>query len=244
MPEPNPWGQPPEREPQKPRWLLWLGALLVLVILLILLSRAFPGGQDALTSPDLIQTVAVLALVSSSLLFVRQFKFKETVRNVLLWVGVGGVLLTGFAFQEELFALGRRLRAEIVPGYPTQTAANEMVISANDGGGFHVYGAVNSVPIRFLVDTGASSIVLSPADAKKLGLDLGTLTFNRPYETANGIGYGASAEVDELTVGHIHLSNVPVSINGAPMSSSLLGMTFLNRMKSFSITGRKLVLRY
>lgn len=242
MSDPNPWGQPPE--PQKPRWLLWLIALLVLVILLVLLSRAFPGGEDALTSPDLIQTVAVLALVSSSLLFVRQFKFKEIVRNILMWVGVGGVLLTGFAFQEELFALGRRLRAEIVPGYPTQTATNEIVISANEGGGFHVYGAINGVHIRFLVDTGASSIVLSPADAKKLGLDLNTLKFDRAYETANGIGYGASTTVDELTVGHIHLTNVPVSINGAPMSSSLLGMTFLNRMKSFSITGRKLVLRY
>lgn len=242
MSEPNPWGQPPE--PHKPRWLLWLGALLVLVLLLILLSRALPGGEDALTSPNLIQTVAVLALVSSSLLFVRQFKIKETVRNILLWVGVAGVLLIGFSFQEELFALGRRLRAELIPGYPTQTAANEMVITANEGGGFHVYGAVNGVPIRFLVDTGASSIVLSPADAKKLGIDLTALNFNRAYETANGIGYGASTIVDELTIGHIHLTRVPVSINGAPMSSSLLGMTFLNRMKSFSITGRKLVLRY
>lgn len=242
MSEPNPWGQSPE--PQKPRWLLWLGALLVLVVLLILLSRAFPGGEDALTSPDLIQTVAVLALVSSSLLFVRQFKLKETVRNILLWVGVAGILLIGFSFQEELFALGRRLRAELIPGYPTQTAANEIVISANDGGGFHVYGAVNGVPIRFLVDTGASSIVLSPADAKRLGIDLTTLTFNRAYETANGIGYGASTTVDELTVGHIRLTNMPVSINGAPMRNSLLGMTFLNRMKSFSITGRKLILRY
>jgi aspartyl protease family protein len=224
--------------------LLWLGALVAIVVLLIFLSRAFPGGENELTSPDLIRTVAVLALVSSSLLFVRQFKLKETVRNILMWIGVGGVLLIGFSFQEELFALGRRLRAELIPGYPTQTAANEMVISASEGGGFHVYGVVNGVPMRFLVDTGASSIVLSPADAKKLGLDLATLDFNRPYETANGIGYGASAEVDELTVGHIRLTHVPVSINGAPMSSSLLGMTFLNRMKSFSITGRKLVLRY
>jgi len=238
---PDPWGRPPE--PHKPRWLLWLGALLVLVILLILLSRAFPG-ENQLTSPDLIQTLAVLALVSSSLLFVRQFKIKETARNILMWVGVGGVLLIGFSFQEELFALGRRLRADLIPGTPVQTSANEMVISASEGGGFHVYGKVNGVPMRFLVDTGASSIVLSPADAKRLGLDLATLDFNRPYETANGIGYGASAEVDELTVGHIRLTHVPVSINGAPMRNSLLGMTFLNRMKSFSITGRKLVLRY
>lgn len=244
MSDPSPWAQRPQGGPHKPRWLLWLGVLLGLVILLVLLSRAFPGGENELTSPDLVRTVAVLALVSSSLLFVRQFKIRETIRNVLLWVGVAGVLLIGFSFQEELFALGRRLRAEIVPGYPTQTAANEMVVSASEGGGFHVYGAINGLPIRFLVDTGASSIVLSPADAKKLGLDLTALKFDRPYETANGIGYGASAQVEELTVGHIHLKDVPVSINGAPMSSSLLGMTFLNRMKSFSITGRKLVLHY
>jgi len=242
--DPNPWQKPPEHKASKLGLFIWLGALIAIVLLVFFLSRALPGGESVLRDPYLIQIVAVLALVSSSLLFVRQFKFKETVRNILIWVGVGGVLLIGFSFQEELFALGRRLRAEIIPGYPTQTAANEMVISASEGGGFHVYGAVNGVPIRFLVDTGASSIVLSPADAKKLGLDLATLNFNRPYETANGIGYGASAEVDELTVGHIRLTHVPVSINGAPMSSSLLGMTFLNRMKSFSITGRKLVLRY
>lgn len=242
MPDPSPWGRPPEHRPF--RLWLWLGALAALGLLLFVLSRLIPGNDGLLHDPYLIQTVGVLALVSSSLLFVRQFKFRETVRNILLWVGVGGVLLIGFSFQEELFALGRRLRAELIPGYPTQTSANEMVISASEGGGFHVYGKVNGVPIRFLVDTGASAIVLSPADARKLGLDLTTLDFDRPYETANGIGYGASAEVDELTVGHIRLTHVPVSINGAPMSSSLLGMTFLNRMKSFSITGRKLVLRY
>ena len=186
----------------------------------------------------------MLALVSSSLLFVRHFKPGEIIRNILLWLGVGAVLVIGFVYQDELMELGRRLRTELIPGTPVQTAANEMVISAGEGGGFHVYGKVNDTPVRFLVDTGASAIVLSPADARRMGLDLKALAFDRAYETANGIGYGASAVVDELTIGHIRLAKVPVSINGAPMSSSLLGMTFLNRMKSFNISGRKLVLRY
>ena len=237
----TPW-EPPEPKGPRLGLYLWLGALVGIGLLLFLLLRAFP--DESLANPDVIQTVAVLALVSSSLLFVRHFNVKQTVRNILLWLGVGAVLVLGFSYQDELMGIGQRLRADLIPGTPLQTAAGEMVISASEGGGFHANGTVNGTPVRFLVDTGASSIVLSPADAKRLGIDLNTLVFNRAYETANGIGYGASTTVDELTVGHIRLTNVPVSINQAPMRSSLLGMTFLNRMKSFNISGRKLVLRY
>jgi aspartyl protease family protein len=241
VPEPNPWE--PQPKASRTGLVIWLAALAGLVLAIFLLSRAFPG-EGQLSNPDFIQTLAVLALVSSSLLFVRHFKPGEIIRNILLWLGVGAVLVIGFVYQDELMELGRRLRTELIPGTPVQTAANEMVISAGEGGGFHVYGKVNDTPVRFLVDTGASAIVLSPADARRMGLDLKALAFDRAYETANGIGYGASAVVDELTIGHIRLAKVPVSINGAPMSSSLLGMTFLNRMKSFNISGRKLVLRY
>lgn len=239
MPQPNPW------EPKSSRTgiFIWLAALAGIGLLVFLLTQAFPG-EGQWKDPYLIQAIAVLALVSSSLLFIRQVKLKETVRNVLLWLGVGAVLVIGFSYQDELMKLGRRLRGDLIPGTPVQTGANEMVISASEGGGFHVYGKVNDTAVRFLVDTGASAIVLSPADARRMGLDLKALAFDRAYETANGIGYGASAVVDELTIGHIRLAKVPVSINGAPMSSSLLGMTFLNRMKSFNISGRKLVLRY
>ena len=239
----NPWKPPPERKASRTGLFILLGALAGLGALVFFLSRAFPE-EGQFSDPYLIQTIAVLALVSSSLLFVRQVKVKETVRNILMWLGVGAVLVLGFSYQEELMTLGRRLRADLIPGTQLQTSANEMVISASDGGGFHANGAVNGTPVRFLVDTGASSIMLTPSDARRLGIDTGSLVFNRAYETANGIGYGASTVVDELTVGHIRLTNVPVSINQAPMRSSLLGMTFLNRMKSFNISGRKLVLRY
>lgn len=237
----NPWE--PERKSSRTGLFLWLGALAGVGLLVFLLAKAFPE-EGQFSNPDLIQILAVLALVSSSLLFVRQVKVKETVRNILMWLGVGAVLVLGFSYQDELMAVGRRLHADLIPGTPLQTGAGEMVISASEGGGFHANGAVNGIPVRFLVDTGASSIVLTPADARRLGIDTGSLVFNRAYETANGIGYGAGAVVDELTVGHIRLTNVPVSINQAPMRSSLLGMTFLNRMKSFNISGRKLVLRY
>ena len=99
-------------------------------------------------------------------------------------------------------------------------------------------------PYRFLVDTGASDIVLDPADAQRLGIDLGSLTFDRPFGSANGIGYGAKTVVGGLSVGPIAFTNVEVAINKTRMGSSLLGMAFLKRLKSYSVSGGKLVLRW
>jgi len=117
------------------------------------------------------------------------------------------------------------------------------VVTQGDEGGFFVMGMVNGQRVRFLVDTGASDTVLSPADAKRLGIDLETLTFDKTAETANGMGYGAAFTADSLAVGSIAFSDMPLVVNQAPMSSSLLGMTFLRRLESFQVKGDKLYLK-
>jgi len=119
-----------------------------------------------------------------------------------------------------------------------------MVLSESEGGSYFVYGTVNGTRVRFLIDTGASDIVLSPADAGRIGIDLDALKFDHHYETANGIGQGATYTVAQLSVGNIRFSDVPVSIDRTQMSSSLLGMTFLRRLKSFGFGERKLILRW
>jgi aspartyl protease family protein len=98
--------------------------------------------------------------------------------------------------------------------------------------------------VRFLVDTGASDIVLSPGDARRAGIEPESLKYDRPYATANGVGYGASVTLDRLEIGAISLSNVRVSVQQAEMGTSLLGMTFLRRLKSYAVQDRKLVLRW
>jgi aspartyl protease family protein len=239
----GPWGER-VRKASRLGLLLWLGALAVTGVVIFLLNQSFPGGDTPLGDPYLVRLLGVLALVSSGLLFVREINLKQTVRNVLAWVAVGGVLIIGFSYQDELKEIGLRLRSSLVPGYPVKTGLREMTLSAGEGGGFHVYGTVNGTPLRFLIDTGASEIVLSPSDAKRLGIDFAALKFDHPYESANGVGHGASTALAELSVGDIHMANVPVAVNGAEMSSSLLGMSFLQRLKSYSFSGQKLILRW
>ena len=244
MSSPSPWGEPPKRKASRLGLVLWLGALAALGLGIVVMSHLFPGGDTVWGDPYLVQTVAILALVSSSLLFVREFKFKQTARNVLGWVAVGAVLIIGFSFQEELRAFGLRLRSNLMPGYAVETGLRELTLSEGEGGHYNVYGTVNGTRIAFLIDTGATDIVLDPADAKRAGIDLGNLKFDRPFGSANGIGYGARTTVANLSVGPIVLTNVEVSINSARMGSSLLGMAFLRRLKSFSVSGQKLTLHY
>jgi len=244
MSQPGPWGRPTRRKPSRTGLYLWLALIGGAGLTIFLLNRAFPSTDTPLGDPALIQTLGFLALASSGLLFVRQFNLKQTARNVLIWVAAGGVLIIGFSFQNELKDLGLRLRSNLIPGYPLETGDHELTLSEGAGGHFSVYGAVNGVRIAFMIDTGATDIVLDPSDAKRLGIDLDSLKFDRPFGSANGIGYGAKTVVESLAVGPIQLSNVEVSINKAEMGASLLGMAFLKRLKSYSVSGGKLILKW
>ena len=246
MAEPAPWGQPPKpgRKASRLGLALWLGALAALGLSLWGLTELFPNGNPSwIDTAALVRMVAILAVISSSLLFIRQVNLKQTVRNILMWAGIMGMLALGFAYREPLRDAALRLRSGLIPGYPVQTGTGEMVISESEGGNYQVYGTVNGVRVRFLIDTGASDIVLSPADARRAGIDFGLLDFDHRYETANGVGKGALTKVNTLTVGDVHFSDVAVSVNQADMNASLLGMAFLKRFKSFGFSEGKLTLR-
>jgi aspartyl protease family protein len=119
-----------------------------------------------------------------------------------------------------------------------------MIVTESPGGSYLVYGKVNGTTVPFLIDTGASDIVLSPGDARRIGIDMDALSFDHVYETANGQGRGAPYQVASLQVGDIVFKDVSVSINDANMRTSLLGMSFLRRLKSFGFENHQLVLRW
>ena len=76
------------------------------------------------------------------------------------------------------------------------------------------------------------------------GFDIAGLAYGGEYETANGTGHGAFVTLDKLNVGPIAFVAIPASVNRTAMHSSLLGMAFLKRLKSFEFSRDKLVLRY
>ena len=241
--EGNPWTR--ITPPRRAGFLIWLALLAaagagIWFLAYLLPGRAISGWDQAF----ILRAFLVLALVSGGLIFLRRVPLAETLRNVAIWAGIAGIIALGFAFQEEIRYAGLRLRAELLPGMPVTTGVNELVLTQAADGHFYVIGEANGTPVRFLVDTGASETVLSPADAARIGIELGSLSFNRSYSTANGIGLGAPLTLRSLSIGPIVLSDVPVSVNQAEMGTSLLGMSFLRTLGSFEVRDRRLYLRW
>jgi aspartyl protease family protein len=243
---PDPWGkydEPPEG-PSPGRWVIWLLVLVLFGLGIWVLMRAFPGSFDSdFAQYRFLWLIAILFVVSAGGLSARRFSLGDTLRNLLLWGGVVVVLVLGYSFRDELGFIGQRVQSEFMPGYPVATGANELVLTAREDGHFYVVGEANGVTVTFLVDTGASDTVLTPSDAVRLGIDLNTLDFSRVYETANGIGYGADYVLGRLRVGDIMFEDFQVSVNQVEMGTSLLGMSFLNRLASFEFRDRRLFLR-
>jgi len=113
----------------------------------------------------------------------------------------------------------------------------------NQGGQYVVEAQVNGTPIRFIVDTGASEVVLSQADAHRIGINLGSLHYTQRYATANGTAMGAPITLNSVRVGPIALGDVRASVNGAEMKGSLLGMTFLGRLGGYGVKNGVLTLQ-
>lgn len=242
----GPWLGPPENGRPRFRFLIWIALIGAVVAGLVALSRLFPGQvSDDYDKAYLLRGVVILAFVSAGIVYGRRrIHLKAALRNALIWVGIFVVLAGGYAYQDELRSFGLRLRSELIPGYAVQSDPDELVLTESPGGNFFVFGSVNGQPVKFLVDTGASEIVLSPADALRVGVDIKALDYDRTYQTANGIGLGANITVHSLAIGAIEFSDVPVSVNKAEMGESLLGMTFLRRMASVEIRGRQLFLHW
>ena len=120
----------------------------------------------------------------------------------------------------------------------------EYVIEAGTGGHFVVEAVVNGAPITFLVDTGASSVVLTMEDAERLGFRPESLRFTQRFASANGEVRAAPVVLRELRIGQFSVFDMPASVNEAPLRVSLLGMSFLKRLHGYGVEDGRLILRW
>lgn len=151
------------------------------------------------------------------------------------------MIFLGYTFRDEARWLGARLFAELVPS-SGQTGTDSIRFAKSSSGHFLVEVLVDGVAVQFLVDTGATDIILSPADGARLGFDTNALRYSKTYSTANGSVKAAPVKLEIMTLGPIRLEGVRASVNSAKMSKSLLGMSFLNRLSGYEVSGDHLVL--
>ena len=115
------------------------------------------------------------------------------------------------------------------------------VMKASDGH-FWADGEVDGTPVRFLVDTGATAVSLTPADAQRLGIDLHRLEYSSSVVTAGGRARAAPVRLASVKVGEARLEDVDALVIETGLEASLLGMSYLGRLSSFQATRQALIL--
>jgi aspartyl protease family protein len=154
------------------------------------------------------------------------------------------IALTGvYAYRFEVSDIAGRIASELFPSEPQVGRGGEVIVNRRLNGEFMIVARVNGARVSFLFDTGASAVVLTANDARRAGVDAAGLDFDVPVNTANGSALAAEARLDQIAVGPIVMRNVKALIaRPAALDESLLGMSFLERLASYTVERDRLIL--
>lgn len=176
----------------------------------------------------------LLAAVGGWVLVEYRQRMGQALRVALAW----GMIFLGLAAG---YGLWQDLRGDVIPRQMvTETGAVEIPRAAD--GHYYLQLDIGGQPVLFLADTGATNVVLSPADAARIGIDPAGLAYTGQAMTANGMVRTARVTLSDVRLGPFAEDRLAVWVNEADMEGSLLGMDYLGRFR-IEMAGDRMVLR-
>lgn len=207
-------------------------------------------GLDDVQFAQLLVSVTLLAFIGTSVLAGYRGKLGSLARHLGLWALIAVSLVGVYAYKGEVYEIANRISAELVPpGEPVtveakQTGEQAVRIRRRGDGHFVAKTRIGTNSVNALVDTGASTVVLRAADAKAVGIDIERLSYTVPVQTANGLAYAAAVRIAQIGIGPIVLEGVDALVaRPGALKESLLGISFLRRLRSYEFSGDYLTLR-
>lgn len=229
--------------------LFWIAMILIGGGLVWLLVTGDSGAPFGMSGDELARTLylGVLGLVIAAGILGSGIGLRGAARATVIWAGIFLLLVGGYQYRYELQDIASRLTAGLVPGSPLSLSDAEgrvaVALERVRGGQFLARSMVNGTPVTMIVDTGATSTVLTASDAQRAGIPVESLSFSLPIATANGPARAAHAVVGEISVGDIVRRDMDVMVaSPAMLNQSLLGMNFINSLSGFDIRGDRLTL--
>lgn len=188
---------------------------------------------------DNVARLGYLGLLGAAVLmwFVTQNRqsLGKTMQQALIWVFlfIGVIAVVG---------LWEDIRSTTAPAGRMTTTDNSIVVPRARDGHYYLQLRVNGKPVDFLVDTGASQIVLSQQDADRIGIDVNDLNYFGRALTANGEVRTAPTKLDDVVLGPFTDRGLTAWVNEGDMDRSLLGMEYLQRFSTLQINPQSLTL--
>ena len=158
----------------------------------------------------------------------------QAMQHAAIWglIFLGAVLAVGFSGDIQ----------RMLTNAPQQIDCETVALTRERDGHFHAQLEINGHNVRFIVDTGATNLVLSQRDAKAAGIDVDALNFVIPTYTANGRIMSAAVRLDEIKLSDFTDRDVRATVNGGDLGISLLGMSYLERFSGWRVEGDRMYL--
>lgn len=176
--------------------------------------------------------IVLLVVIGGAMLFELSGRGGQALRQLVLWA----VIFAGAVFVATWYVEGDMPRQQVLDG------GGRIEVPVGRDGHFHLTARLNGTEIRFIVDTGASSVALGPEDARRIGIDPDGLAYVGSAMTANGSVPTAPVTIDEFAIGEIVDRNVRAWVIGGDLQGSLLGMSYLRTFATVSFQGDLLIL--
>lgn len=190
--------------------------------------------MDSDDFPRLIYLVLLGSVIAGYFLLENRNRLGKTAQQAAIW----GLIFLGAIAIAGMWGDIRR------GAYPTKAIVrgDTMEVPVAEDGHFYLTAEINGTDVLFVVDTGATDVVLSREDAERVGLDPGTLNYFGTATTANGTVRTAPVRLDSFTIGNQTENGLLAVVNGGELDTSLLGMTYLGRFE-MTLTPDRLVLK-
>lgn len=185
-------------------------------------------------SLNLVYLALLLAVLAGYFLTAFRRHPARSLQQLMVWALIVLGLVAVFGMWDDI-------RKSFVPQQSVMTDGRIEAPLGPDGH-YYLTAEVNGVPVRFVVDTGASDIVLTRRDAERAGIDTAGLAFIGSANTANGTVATAPVRIETMDLGPIHDRNLRAVVNRADMDSSLMGMSYLTRFAKVEFDRDRLVL--
>ena len=198
-------------------------------------------GENA---PRLVFAISLLLLLMVGGLHAPQLGFGQTMRNILVWAAVFVVLVIGYSYRDELKGVWARVSGELSPG-SAEVEGRSLNVRAGSSGHFFIDVGLNRASVTMLIDTGATSTVISQRSARSAGLDPGALSYTITLRTANGAIQAAPTRIKQLRIGPLTFTDARVLVSGRKDDRiNVLGIETLRLFRSYQVTGNRFTLRW
>ena len=191
--------------------------------------------MDSFDTAELIYLVVLLAMVGGWFFMQSREGLNRTLQYAAIWamIFIGGAAAVGL--WNDISRDTRQTQISV-------SGSNQIIVPRARDGHYYLTLDINDAAINFAVDTGASEMVLSQADAARAGLDPDSLAYLGRAATANGETRTAFVRLDEVRLGGVVDQDVPAVVNQGEMEGSLLGMGYLQRWGRIEIAEGELIL--